>query len=135
MVECGTIDQPPSINNITVWGIVTFVIMAVLGVSSLMGVIEGCGFGHGFYSILLLVGSGFGVAGLIFVILSLVQKNGAHMKIGIICFLISCIIHTVLFILYLVGGEKIYFANILQLLLDIFLCYLFYRQSNGFGAA
>ena len=100
-----------------------------------MGVIEGCGFGHGFYSILLLVGSGFGVAGLIFVILSLVQKNGAHMKIGIICFLISCIIHTVLFILYLVGGEKIYFANILQLLLDIFLYYLFYRQSNSFGTA
>ena len=135
MVECGTIDQPPSINNITVWGIVTFVIMAVLGVSSLMGVIEGCGFGNGFYSILLLVGSGFGVAGLIFVILSLVQKNGYHMKVGIVCFLISCIIHTVLFILYLVGREKIYFANILQLLLDIFLCYLFYRQSNGFGAA
>ena len=135
MVECGTMDQPPSINNITVWGIVTFVIMAVLGVSSLMGVIEGCKFEGGFYSILLLVGSGFGVAGLIFVILSIVQKNGAHMKVGIVCFLISCIIHTVLFILYIVGGKTIYFANILQLLLDIFLCYLFYRQSNGFGAA
>ena len=133
MVECGTIDQPPSFNNITVWGIVTFVIMAVLGVSSIMGVIEGCGFGNGFYSILLLIGSGFGVAGLIFVILSIVQKNGSHMKMGIVCFLISCIIHTVLFILYIVGGQTIYFANILQLLLDIFLCYLFYRQSNGFA--
>ena len=133
MVECGTIDQPPSFNNITVWGIVTFVIMAVLGVSSIMGVIEGCGFGNSFYSILLLIGSGFGVAGLIFVILSIVQKNGSHMKMGIVCFLISCIIHTVLFILYIVGGKDIYFANILQLLLDIFLCYLFYRQSNGFA--
>ena len=131
MVECGSIEQPPSFTNITVWGIVTFIIMLILGVSSIMGVIEGCNF-RSFYSIILLIGSCFGVAGLIFVILSIVQNNGTHMKVGALCFLVSCIIHTVLLILYIVGGKTIYFGNILQLCLDIFLCYLFYRQSNGF---
>ena len=133
MVECGTIDQPPSFTNITIWGIITFIIMLVLGISSLMGVIEGCHFNNSFYSILLLVASGFGVAGLIFVILAIIQNNGAHMKIGSLCFLVSCLINVVLFILYIANKEDIYFANILELCLDIFLCYLFYRQSNGFS--
>ena len=50
MVECGSIEQPPSFTNLTVWGIVTFIIMLILGVSSIMGAIEGCHFGN-FYSI------------------------------------------------------------------------------------
>ena len=135
MVECGSIDQPPSFQNLTIWGIVTFVIMLVLGAMSLYGVIDGCKFGDSFYSILLLIGSLFGVAGLILVILSLIQSNGMYMKMGIVCFLISCLIHIVLLILYIIRGEGFHASTILQLLLDIFLCYLFYRQSNGFGAA
>ena len=138
MVECGSMDQPPSVQNITIWGIVTFVIMAVLGISSIYGVMEALNFGS-FWSIIGLIGSGFGVAGLIFVILAIIQNNGVHMKIGIFCFLISCLINIVLFIIGLIGlmnadGKAHFHAgNLLTLLLDIFLCYLFYRQSSGFS--
>ena len=137
MVECGSMDQPPSIQNLTIWGIVTFVIMAVLGISSIYGVMEALKFGS-FWSIIGLVGSGFGVAGLIFVLLSIFQNNSVYMKIGIFCFLVSCIINIVLFILGLLGlwGDgKFYVGSLLQLLLNLFLCYLFYRQSSGFTAA
>ena len=136
MVECGTIDQPPSVQNLTIWGIVTFVIMAVLGISSIYGVMEALKFGS-FWSIIGLVGSGFGVAGLIFVILSIVQNNPVYMKIGVFCFLVSCIINIVLFIIALIGAmgnkSEFYPGSLLTLLLDLFLCYLFYRQSGGFG--
>ena len=135
MVECGSIDQPPSFQNLTIWGLVTFIIMLVLGVDSIYGVIDGCHFGDSFYSILLLVGSAFGVAGLIFVILSIIQHNGTHMKMGVLCFLISCVIHVVLLVLYIIRGNGINFGSICQIALDIFLCYLFYRQSSGFGSA
>ena len=137
MVECGTIDQPPSVQNLTIWGIVTFVIMAVLGISSIYGVMEAWHFGS-FWSIIGFIGSGFGVAGLILVVLAIVQNNGAYMKIGIFCFLVSCIINIVCFIIGLIGllGDKnshIYPSSLLTLLLDLFLCYLFYRQSSGFS--
>ena len=132
MVECGSMEQTPDINNLTVWGIVTFVIMLVLGILSIGGVIEAVNY-MSFWGILCLVGSGFGVAGLIFVILALVQKNPAHMKIGTLCFLISCIIHTVLLIIAICAGKHIYISSILQLCLDIFLCYLFYVQSKNLG--
>ena len=132
MVECGKIEEPPSVQNITVWGIVTFVIMAVLGISSIYGVIDACNFGDLLYSLLLLVGSAFGVAGLILVIFSIVQHNGAYMKTGIFCFLISCLVHIVLLIFYIIRGDSVNEGSILQIALDIFLCYLFYRQSGGF---
>ena len=135
MVECGSMDQPPSIQNLTIWGIVTFVIMAVLGISSIYGVMEALNF-PSFWSIIGLIGSGFGVAGLIFVVLSIFQNNGVYMKIGCFCFLVSCIISLVLFILGLIGlmGEhKFHAGNLITLLLDIFLCYLFFLQSKGFS--
>ncbi len=134
-MECGTIDQPPSFQHLTIWGLVTFIIMLILGIDSIYGVIDGCHFGDGFYSVLLLVGSAFGVAGLIFVILSIIQRNGTHMKLGALCFLISVIIHVVLLILYIIRGSGINVPSILQICLDIFLCYLFYRQSNGYSSS
>ena len=134
-MECGSMDQPPSFQHLTVWGLITFIIMLVLGVGSIYGVIDGCKFDPFVYCLLLLIGSGFGVAGLIFVILSIIQHNGAYMKLGVLCFLISCIINTVMFILMLIGGHGVSVPSILQVALDIFLCYLFYRQSNGFSSA
>ena len=134
-MECGTIDQPPSFQHLTIWGLITFIIMLVLGVGSIYGVIDGCKFDPFLDCILLLVASGFGVAGLIFVILSIVQQNGAYMKTGIVCFLISCIINTVMFIIHIIGGHGVSVPSILQIALDIFLCYLFYRQSHGFSSA
>ena len=137
MVECGSIDQPPSIQNLTIWGIVTFVIMAVLGISSIMGVVEAFRGSLSLWSIILLIGSGFGAAGLILVILSIYQNNPVYMKIGIFCFLVSCIVSVVLIILTLVNVKEgdLYISTFLQMALNIFLCYLFYRQSSGFSPA
>ena len=136
MVECGSIDQPPSIEHVTIWGVVTFVIMLVLGLSSVGGVLEVLNSDElSLWSFILLAGSGFGVAGLVLVILSLVKKNSLYMKMGIFCFLVSCIINIVLIILAVFGvsDSKLYISSILHIALDIFLCYLFYRQSSGFS--
>ena len=135
MVECGSIDQPPSIEQLTIWGIITFVIMLVVGLSSVGGVLEVLNSQITLWSFILLAGSGFGVAGLVLVIISLVKKNPLYMKMGIFCFLISCIINIVLIVLALlnVSDSHLYFSSILHIALDIFLCYLFYRQSSGFS--
>ena len=136
MVECGSMKDPPSIENITVWGIITFVIMAVLGLASIYGVLNALQF-WSIWSILDLVASGFGVAGLIFVILSLVKKNPLYMKFGIICFLVNCICCLILFLLYFINNDEEKKAEtitswLLRLVLDVFLCYLFYLQSGSF---
>ena len=134
MTECGSIDQPPSIEHVTIWGVVTFVIMLIVGLSSVYGVLEALNTILTLWSFILLAGSGFGVAGLVLVIISLIKKNPLYMKLGIVCFLISCIINIVLLVLGLlnVSDAELYKSSILHIVLDIFLCYLFYRQSSGF---
>ena len=134
MVECGSISQPPSINNLTIWGIVTYIVMIVVGGSSIFGVYDALHFNDSFYSIILLVGSCFGVAGLVLVIISFVKNNPTYMKLGVVCFLISVIVHIALLILYIIKGD-FNLPNVLQLALDIFMCVLFYLQSNGFSGA
>ena len=132
MVECGSMSDPPSFSNITVWGIVTFIIMLVVGIDSIYGVISALHFDGFLFSIILLIGSGFGVAGLIFAILAIVQNNGIHMKLAAFCFLVSCLVHIVLLIVS-IFGSGIYLAAILQIILDVFLCYLFFVQNKGFS--
>ena len=132
MVECGSMSQPPSFSNITVWGIVTFIIMLVVGIDSIYGVMSAIHFNDFLFSILLLVGSGFGVAGLIIAILAIVQSNGTLMKLAAFCFLISCLVHIVLLI-FSIFGSGLYLGAILQIILDVFLCYLFYLQNSGFS--
>ena len=134
MVECGSYSEPPNFQNLTVWGIVTLVIMAILGLDSIYGALWAIKFDDTLYSILILVGSGFGIAGLVLVILSLVQKNPHYMTVGIFCFLISCIIHAVYLVFCILNGD---FKNnsasaILHLALDIGLCILFFLQNKGF---
>ena len=132
MVECGSYKEPPNFQNLTIWGIVTLVIMVILGIDSIYGAIWSLGFGDALYSILVLIGSCFGIAGLILVILSLVQKNPQYMTYGIFCFLISCIIHTVYFIICLIRGDHLNVGAVIHLIFDICLCVLFYFQNKGF---
>lgn len=137
MVECGSIESPPSFTNITIWGIVTLICMLFVGISSIYGLIGSASFGseNFFFDLINLIGSCFGVAGLIFAILSIVQKNGAHMKIGMTCYFISCLIAVVVFILSIIYWGKIEIRSILHLLLCIFLCYLFFVQSKNFSSS
>ncbi len=137
MVECGTIESPPSFTNVTVWGIITMICMLFVGISSIYGVIGSASFGSDnfFFDLINLIGSCFGVAGLIFAILSIVQKNAAHMRIGMTCYFISCLIALVVFILSLIFWGKVEIRSIFHLLLCIFLCYLFFVQSKNMGAS
>ena len=130
MVECGSMNQLPSFSNITVWGIIIFIIMFVVGANSVFGVIHALDFKDSLLSILILIGSGFGVAGLIFAILAIVQSNLAHMKVAALCFLISCLVNVVL-IVFSIIRDGFFFGTILQIIFNVFLCYLFYVQSNG----
>ena len=136
MVECGAIDQPPSFSNITIWGMVTYICMLFVGISSIYGLMGGFGT---LIEILNIVGSCFGVAGLVFAILAIIKKNGAHMKIAMTCYLISCVVSAVVFVLTIIdppkeGEEGRNLAHlIVHLLLCLFLCYLFFVQSKNFG--
>ena len=134
MVEWGSYTEPPNFQNLTVWGIVTLVIMAILGLDSIYGASWAIKFDDTLYSILILVGSGFGIAGLVLVILSLVLKISHYMTVGIFCFLISCIVSTIYLVFCILRGD---FENqsasaILHLILDICLCILFFLQNKGF---
>ena len=133
MVECGSMSEPPSTSNITIWGIVTFVIMGILGILSIYGVLNALNF-WSLWSILDLIASGFGVAGLVFVIISIVKHNPSYMKLGIVCFLINCVCCLVLFIVNIIRNDiktESILSWILRLIFDIFLCVLFYLQSGG----
>ena len=106
--------------------------MVICGVDSIYGVGWALGFNDSIYSLLVLIGCCFGIAGLVLVILSLVQKNPQYMTYGIFCFLVSCIIQTVYFIVCLVRGGHLNASAIISLILDILLCVLFYFQNKGF---
>ena len=141
MVECGTIDQPPSFEKITVWGIVTFICMIIVGLSSLFGLVNALN-GFSLWDIIGIVGCVFGVAGLVFIILSIVKKNPLWMKFGFFCFLVSCLISIVLLILTIVNikGDNenkfnTFLSCSLQIAFNAFLCYLFFLQSKGFTPA
>ena len=134
MVECGSIDQPPSFSNITIWGIITYICMLIVGVTSFWGLAGALGFkGNFLIDLLNIIGCGFGVAGLIFAILSIVQHNGAHMKISMTCYLVACVISLVIFVLCLIWYGDFRFGSLLNLLFCIFLCYLFFVQSKNFA--
>ena len=134
MVECGSISEPPSFQNLTIWGIVTLVIMVILGIDSIYGASWALHFDHFIYSTLILVGSCFGIAGLVLVLLSLFQRIPQYMTFGIFCFLISCIVHAVYLVFCIANGDfnKDSSSAIIHLCLDIFLCILFYLQNKGF---
>ena len=133
MVECGSMSSPPSFRNLTVWGIITFVIMLVIGITSINSVVPPLGFNHFFIDLLNLIGGCFGVAGLVFAILSIIQSNAAHLKISMTCYFVSCLIMLLSFILGIIYSDP-NVNSILHLLLCIFLCYLFYVQSKNFSS-
>ena len=132
-VECGNIEEPPSRSKVTVWCIVELVVMAIIGVNCIYGFAENAKLGS-LWNILALVGNGFGIAGLIFVILSLWKENGGLMKTGTICFAIALIINIVIFVFFLIDGN-INFSSIAHFALDVFLCYVFWVQSGHFGSS
>ena len=134
MVECGSPTDPPSFSNITIWGIFTFLCMLFIGGHSVYGLINAFRFNSKvFLDILSIAEYGFGVAGLVFIILSIVRKSGANMKIGMFCYLSSCILAIVILIIYLawVGWYASFFVRYLfHLGVCFFLTYIFYQQSK-----
>ena len=136
MVECGNIDTPPSRSNMTIWGIVEFIIMIFIGVSCALNVINALGYSMSFWGIIWFVGNGFGVAGLVFVILGLFFTGGYHFKIGMICFFISILIAIVYIVITIlrVEGREFYFSTAVYLCLDIFMAYVLWRQSGHLSA-
>ena len=134
MVECGNIDTPPSRTNITIWGIVEFIIMCFIGLSCLGNIFEILRYDITLWSIISFVGAGFGFAGLVFVILGLWQSNGYYFNIGMICFFINILIAIVCIIFSIINGSHVYFGTILTICLDIFMAYVLWRQSGHLQA-
>ena len=129
-MECGDIHEPPSRSRVTIWCIVELVIMAILGLNCIYGFAESAG-AKGVWAIIGLVANGFGIAGLVFVILAIWQENGSYMKIGTLCFAVTLIISIVLFIYNLINGHTSG-SSIIHFILNCFLCYVFWIQSGGF---
>ena len=135
MVECGSIDTPPSRSNMTIWGIVELVVMCIIGLSCAGNVIDILNYGTiGTWAIISLIGSGFGVAGLVFVILGLVYNNANYLRIGMICFFISIIIALVCLVFSILYSEKIYFSTLVTACFKVFLAYVLWRQSGHLSA-
>ena len=129
-MECGDLHEPPSRSKVTIWCIVELVLMAIIGLNCLFGFFEAVNMEF-FWNIIFLVGNGFGIAGLLFVIFGLWKENGGFMKTGIFCFAIALIISIVIFVWNLLHGE-ITGSSIVHFVLDCFLCYIFWIQSGGF---
>ena len=129
-MECGDIHEPPSRSKVTIWCIVELVIMAILGINCIYGFAENASL-KSVWQIIGLIANGFGVAGLIFVILAIWQENGAFMKIGTLCFAVTLIISIVLFIVSLFSGN-VSGSSLVHFILNCFLCYVFWIQSGGF---
>ena len=132
-MECGSIEQPPSRTQVTIWCIVELVVMAILGINCIYGFAENAGL-HSIWDIIGLVANGFGIAGLIFVCLGLWQENGGFMKIGTLCFAVTLIISIVLFIISLFDGHTSG-SSIIHFILNCFLCYVFWIQSGRVGSS
>ena len=134
-MECGSIDTPPSRSNMTIWGIVEFVIMIFIGASCLLNVLDTIHYTMNVWNIVWFVGNAFGVAGLIFVILGLLQSNGRYFNIGMICFFINIVISIVCIVFSIIGyGSAVYFGTIVTVCLDIFMAYVLWRQSSHLQA-
>ena len=129
-MECGDIHEPPSRSRVTIWCIVELVIMAILGINCIYGFAENAGL-NSFWDVIGLIANGFGIAGLILVILAIWQENGSYMKIGTLCFAVTLIISIVLFIVSLLHGH-VSGSSIIHFILNCFLCYVFWIQSGGF---
>ena len=129
-MECGDIHEPPSRSKVTIWCIVELVLMAIIGINCIYGFAEAMKMEF-LWAIIFLVGNGFGIAGLVFVILAIWKENGAFMKIGTLCFAIALIISIVIFILNLINGH-VSGSSIIHFIIDCFLCYVFWIQSGGF---
>ena len=130
-MECGDLHEPPSRSKVTIWCIVELVLMAIIGLNCLFGFFEAVNMEF-FWNIIFLVGNGFGIAGLLFVIFGLWKENGGFMKTGTFCFVIALIISIVVFVWNLINGSHITGSSIVHFVLDCFLCYIFWIQSGGF---
>ena len=132
MIECGNIETPPSRTSITIWGLVEFIIMCIIGIFCLID------FFNVFYtditvrSIIAIVGDAFGIAGLVFVILGLWMSNTNHFRTGILCFLVSIIITLVVIVWGLISGASFTLRIVLEVAFDVFLAYVLWRQSAQF---
>lgn len=131
MVECGNIDTPPSKANITIWGIVELILMVIIGLLCFFGFFDILRYSDiNVWSIINLIGNGFGIAGLVFIILGLWQSNASYIKIGIVCFLVSILIYIVCLVYGILSGAGISFKNLFSLLLNLFMAYVLWRQSS-----
>ena len=134
MVECGNIYTPPSRSNMTIWGIVELVVMVLIGVSCLLNVLDALHYKMNLWTIIWFVGNGFGVAGLVFVILGLFFTGGYHFRIGMICFFISIITAIIYIVIMIIDYQSVYFSTIIYLCLDIFMAYVLWVQSGHLSA-
>ena len=128
-MECGDYHQPPSKSKITIWGIVELVLLVLLFINCIYGFAENSGL-NSFWDFNGLVANGFAIAGIIFIIISICKENGSFMKLGVLCLAVTVIISFVIFIISLFS--KVNGSSIIHLILNCFLCYLFWIQSSGF---
>ena len=103
--------------------------MVLLLINCIYGFAENSGL-NSFWDFNGLVANGFAIAGIIFIFISMWKENGSFMKLGVLCLAVTVIISLVIFIISLFS--KVNGSSIIHLILNCFLCYLFWIQSAGF---
>ena len=132
---CECLYVPPSRNNLTIWGIIELIIMAICGLLCAAELIEFFNTeGHyrtSIVLILVIVADVFIVLGLCLIIFGLFcSPSQSQIRSGIICFVVGAICFAVAIVYSAIQSGDIYFIQILHVILLAFLAYILWVQAG-----
>ena len=131
---CECLYTPPSRNNLTIWGILELVIMAVCGLLCAANLIDLFNASNRRTTVLIIlnvVADVFIVLGLCLIIYGLFcDPSQGSIRSGIICFVVGAICFAVAIVYFAVKSKEIYFIQIIQVILLSFLAYILWIQAG-----
>ena len=132
---CECLYTPPSRNNLTIWGILELIIMAICGLLCASDLIElfnsDAHHRTSIVLILVVVADVFIVLGLCLIIFGLFcSPSQSQIRSGIICFVVGAICFAVAIVYSAIQVGKIYFSQILHVILLAFLAYILWIQAG-----
>ena len=132
---CECLYVPPSRNNLTIWGIIELIIMAICGLLCAAELIEFFNTeGHyrtSIVLILVIVADVFIVLGLCLIIFGLFcSPSQSQIRSGIICFVVGAICFAVAIVYSAIQSGHIYLTQILHVILLAFLAYILWIQAG-----
>ena len=132
---CECLYVPPSRNNLTIWGIIELIIMAICGLLCAAELIDFFNSDYHYKAsivlILIIVADVFIVLGLCLIIFGLFcSPSQSQIRSGIICFVVGAICFAVAIVYSAIQSGHIYLTQILHVILLAFLAYILWIQAG-----